>query len=98
MHGFKSAILAIFPFYQNGTFEPVHEIQKFLWPKDYFEALWKRHTNIRNMSQGPKFRSVEVQTEDFLKNDLQHFKNSFLFGFLASLQSNIRRCPFFLYS
>ena len=26
----------IFPFYQNGTFEPVHEIQKFLWPKDFF--------------------------------------------------------------
>ena len=28
MHGFKSAILAIFPFCQNGTFEPVHENQK----------------------------------------------------------------------
>ena len=26
MHGFKSAILAIFQFLQNGTFEPVHEI------------------------------------------------------------------------
>ena len=26
MHGFKSAILAIFHFCQNDTFEPVHEI------------------------------------------------------------------------
>ena len=29
MHRFKSAILAIFQFFQNGTFEPVHEIQHF---------------------------------------------------------------------
>jgi hypothetical protein len=28
MHGFKSAILAIFQFLQNGTFEPMHEICK----------------------------------------------------------------------
>ena len=28
MHGFKNAILAIFQFWQNGTLEPVHEIQK----------------------------------------------------------------------
>ena len=26
MHGFKSAILAIFHFFQNGTFEPMHDI------------------------------------------------------------------------
>ena len=36
MLGFKSAILAIFPFCQNGTFEPVHEIQNFFWSKDFF--------------------------------------------------------------
>ena len=30
MHGFKSAILAIFQFLQNGTFEPMHEIWIFL--------------------------------------------------------------------
>ena len=35
MHGFKSAILAIFHFCQNGTFEPVHEIQKIFWPKAF---------------------------------------------------------------
>ena len=28
MHWFKSAILAIFQFWQNGTFELVHGIQK----------------------------------------------------------------------
>ena len=31
MHGFESAILAIFPFCQNGTFERVHEIQKLFF-------------------------------------------------------------------
>ena len=43
MHGFKSAILAIFTFCQNGTFEPVHEIQIFFGQKTSFEALWKCH-------------------------------------------------------
>ena len=39
MHGFKSAILAIFHLCQNGTFEPMHEIQKFFGQKHSFEAL-----------------------------------------------------------
>ena len=39
MHRFKSAILAIFQFFQNGTFEPVHEIQIFFDQKYSFEAL-----------------------------------------------------------
>ena len=43
MHGFKSAILSIFRFCQNGTFEPMHEIQDFFGQKTPFEALWKRH-------------------------------------------------------
>ena len=43
MHRFKSAILAIFSFCQNGTFEPVHEIQIFFAHKTSFEALWKCH-------------------------------------------------------
>ena len=38
MHRFKSAILAIFPFCQIGTFEPVHEII-FFGQKTSFEAL-----------------------------------------------------------
>ena len=56
MHGFKSAILAIFQFCQNGTFEPVHEIQIFFWPKDFFWCIMKVPylKNIRNMSQGPQ--------------------------------------------
>ena len=35
IHRFKSTILAIFQFCQNGTFEPVHEIQKIFWPKSF---------------------------------------------------------------
>jgi hypothetical protein len=31
----QSAILAEWKNCQNGTFEPVHEIQKFFWPKDF---------------------------------------------------------------
>jgi hypothetical protein len=33
---FKSAILAKINNWQNGTFEPVHEIQIFFWPKALF--------------------------------------------------------------
>jgi hypothetical protein len=36
MHGFKSATLTVFQFCQNGTFEPVHEIEIFFWPKASF--------------------------------------------------------------
>ena len=39
MHGFKSAILAKMKNCQNGTFEPVHEIQNFFGQKHSFEAL-----------------------------------------------------------
>ena len=39
MHGFKSAILAELKNCQNGTFEPVHEIQNFFGQKHSFEAL-----------------------------------------------------------
>ena len=39
MHGFKSAILEKLKNCQNGTFEPVHEIQKFFGQKYSFEAL-----------------------------------------------------------
>ena len=55
MHGFKSAILSIFQFWQNGTFEVVHEIQNFFWPKDFFLSLMKMTftKNVPNMSQGP---------------------------------------------
>ena len=55
MHSFKSAILAIFQFWQNDTFESVHEIQNFFWPKDFFWSIMKMTftKNIPNLSQGP---------------------------------------------
>ena len=87
MHAFKSAILAEWKNCQNGTFEPVHEIQKFFWPKDFFWGIMKVPftKNIHNFFQGPSnpgFRSVKVQTETFLKKDSRDFKNSFQFMFL----------------
>ena len=71
MHRFKSAILAIFNFCQNGTFEPVHEIQKFFWPKAFFWSIMKMAIRnfFRNMSQGlpnPGFMQEKVQKGDFL--------------------------------
>ena len=87
MQVFKSAILAKWKNCQNGTFEPVHEIQKKIWPKDFFWGIMKVPftKNIHNFLQGPPnpgFMSVKVQTEDFLKKDSQHLKNYFQFGFL----------------
>ena len=78
MHGFKSAILAIFHFCQNGTFEPVYEIQKKFWPKAFFWSMMKMATrkNIHNLSKGPQnpgFMQEKVQNGDFLKKPLQDF-------------------------
>ena len=86
-HEFKSAILAKMKNCQNGTFEPVHEIQKFFWPKDFFWGIMKVPftKNIHNFFQvpsNPGFRSVKVQTETFLKKDSRDFKSSFHFRFL----------------
>jgi hypothetical protein len=36
MHRFKSAILPELKNCQNGTFEPMHGIQKHFLPKDFF--------------------------------------------------------------
>ena len=87
MHGFKSAILAIFQFWQNGTFEPMYGIQNFFWPKDFFWSVMKMTftKNIPNMSQGPPnpgFRYLILENWDFLKKDSQDFKNSFQSEFL----------------
>ena len=47
MQGLKSAILAIFQFWQNGTFEPVHGIQFFLAErrllKRYEDGIYKKY-------------------------------------------------------
>jgi hypothetical protein len=56
--------LAIFQFWQNGTFEPLHEIQKFFWPKYFFIMKVTFTKNIASMAQGPpnpEFRSVKVE-------------------------------------
>ena len=66
MHGFKSAILPKMKNCKNGTFEPVHEIQKFFWLKDFFWSIMKMTftKKISNMSQGlpnAEFRAVRVE-------------------------------------
>ena len=86
MHRFKSAILAIFSFCQNGTFESVHGIQNFC-PKDFFWGTMKVPftKNIHKLFQGPPnpgFRSVKVQNGTFFKKDSRDFKNYFYLGFL----------------
>ena len=70
---------------QNGFFEPLHEIPKFL--KYFFWTTMKMPftKNIPNMSQGPPnsgFRSVRVKNREFLKKESQDFKNDFQHGFL----------------
>ena len=65
----------------------MHEIQKKIWPKDFFWGNMKVPftKNIHNFFQGPSnqgFRSVKVQIEIFLKKDSWDFKNSFQFRFL----------------
>ena len=72
MHGFKSAILAKMKNSQNGTFEPVHEIQNFFWPKLFFWSIMKMAIRnfFRIMTQGPPnpgFMQEKVQKGDFLK-------------------------------
>jgi hypothetical protein len=65
MHEFKSAILAIFQFWQNGTFELVHGIQKKFLAKRLFLKHYEDDISekIPNMSQGPPgFWSVRVET------------------------------------
>ena len=56
---------------QNGTFEPVHEIQNFFWPKAFFRSIMKMAIRkfFHNMSQGlpnPGFMQEKVHKGDFL--------------------------------
>ena len=87
MHRFKSAILAIFHFCQNGTFEPVREIQNFFWPKLFFWSIMKMAIRIffRIMTQGPPnpgFMQENVQKGDFLKKPSWELKTFCCFRFL----------------
>ena len=89
MHGFKSAILAKMKNSQNGTFEPVHEIQKFFWPKLFLWSIMKMaiRKNFHNLSQGPPnpgFMQEKVQKGDFLKKDSREL---FFFLVLGSYES-----------
>ena len=95
MHGFKSAILAIFQFFQNGTFEPVHEMRIFFWPKAFIWRIMKMaitKKNIYNMSQGPPnpgFMQEKVQKGDFLKKGSRKLNFCFVLGsyeFLEGLE------------
>ena len=86
MHRFKSAILAIFHFSQNGTFEPVYEIQKFFLPKVFFWSIMKMAIRIffRIMPQGPPnpgFMQEKVQKGDFLKKPSWKLKKNFCFRY-----------------
>ena len=84
MPRFKSAILAIFQFCQNGTFKPVDEIQKIFWPKAFFWSIMKMgEKNIHNLSQGPTnpgFIQEKVQKGDFLKKDSRESNFFFVLG------------------
>ena len=85
MQRFKSAILAIFQFFQNGTFEPVHEIWNFFWPKVFFWSIMKMPTRkfFRIMTQGPPnpgFMQEKVQKGDFLKKPSRKLKFFFSLG------------------
>ena len=87
MNGFKSTILAIFQFCQNGTFEPLHEIQNFFLPKAFFWSIMKMaiRKNIYNLSQclpNPGFMQKKVQKGDLLKKPSRELKNYFWFRFL----------------
>ena len=84
MHGFKSAILAKMKNCQNGTFEPVHEIQNFFWPKAFFWSVMKMAIRnfFCNMSQGlpnPGFMQEKVHERDFLKKALTRIEDYLLF-------------------
>ena len=72
---------------QNGTFEPVHEIQNFFWPKAFFWSIMKMAIRkfFCNMSQGlpnPGFMQEKVQKGDFLKKPSRELIFFFCFRFL----------------
>ena len=84
MHGFKSAILEKLKNCQNGTFEPVHEIWIFFWPKVFFWSIMKMpiRKNIPNMPQGspnPGFMQEKVQKGDFLEKPSRELNFFLLF-------------------
>ena len=70
----ENPLFVLFQFFQNGTFEPVHEIPNFFLPKVFFWSIMKAPFRINihndNMSQDPPnpgFMQEKVQKGDFLK-------------------------------
>ena len=66
--------MAIFHFWQNGTFEPLHEIQ-FILPRAFFWSIMKLSLikHFQKSFQGPPnpwLRSGKVQKQNFLKKIL----------------------------
>ncbi len=57
---------------QNGTFQPVHEIQKFFWPKAFFWSIMK-------MTLSKNFANMSQRKGDFLKKALARIEKLFLF-------------------
>ena len=57
-HGFKSAILAKLKNCQNGTFEPMHEIQNFFWPKAFFWSIMKMAIR-KKFKTCPRVRQIQ---------------------------------------
>ena len=99
MHEFKSAI---FQFWQNGTFEPVHEISskiflaKSLLLKHYEDDICKkicpRVRQIQDLGQSKyKLRLFSKRTHGISKI----LSNLGSCEFLARLESKIRKCLFF---
>ena len=85
--GLKVPIWQKLPNCQNGTFEPVHEIQNFFWPKVFFWSIMNMpiRKNIHNMPQGPPnpgFMQEIVQKGDFLKKPSWELKFFCCFRFL----------------
>ena len=85
------AFLENWQFFQNGTFEPVHEIWNFVWPKLFFCSIMKMpiRKNIHNMPQAPPnwgFMQKKVQKGDFLKMPSQELNFFVVLGSYESLK------------
>ena len=71
-------MLTIFHFCQNGTFEPVHEIQRIFWPKAFFWSIMKMV--IRNVPGSAKsmIYAGKSTKRRFSKKALAGIENLFL--------------------
>ena len=91
MHRFKSAILPELKNCQNGTFEPMHEINFFFGAKS---ILLKHYENgnknfFCNSFQGPpnpRFMQEKVQKGDFLKKPSRELIYFVVLGSYESLE------------